>query len=130
MLLLSDWSHEIPAFLQRNADGTFRWPNMKYLPIVSPMVVANTRSHCLPLPSDVSATKTLDRWGLPINEQDEKVKRLIELDEKREITDNKVAGDKVRREAKSAEKARMLANKLKQRKVFIKHFKWDFNNKE
>jgi hypothetical protein len=118
MLLLSDWSHEIPAFLQRNADGTFRWPNVKFL----------CTDGCSPvnLPATTVSEK-LDRWGLPINEQDEKVKRLIELDEKREITDNKVAGDKVRREAKSAEKARMLANKLKQRKVFAQHFKWTFN---
>jgi hypothetical protein len=120
MLLLSDRSQEIPAFLQRNADGTFRYPNVSYVSL---------RVAELPATATVAREK-LDRWGLPINEQDEKVKRLIELDEKREVTDNKVAGDKVRREAKSAEKARMLANKLKQRKVFAQHFKWTFNNPE
>lgn len=70
----------------------------------------------------------LNRWGMPINEQDEKVKRLIELDEKRARTDQKVAGDKARRVAKASERARLLANKLKQRKVFIKHFQWDFKS--
>jgi hypothetical protein len=70
----------------------------------------------------------LDKWGVPVNEQDEKVKRLIELDEKREITEQKVAGDKARREAKASERARLLANKLKQRKVFHQHFKWDFKS--
>ena len=120
MLLLCDWSLEIPAFLQRNADRSFRYPNLKYLP---------TASSTIPAMSPPSKVK-LNQWGMPINEQDEKVKRLIELDEKREITDQKVAGDKARRGAKASERARLLANNLKQRKVFIKHFKWDFKSEE
>ena len=121
MLLLCDWSLEIPAFLQRNADRSFRYPNLKYLP---------TASSTIPAPLAPSSKVKLDKWGLPVNEQDEKVKRLIELDEKREITDQKVAGDKARRVAKASERARLLANNLKQRKVFIKHFKWDFKSEE
>ena len=120
MLLLCDWSLEIPAFLQRNADRSFRYPNLKYLP---------TASSTIPAMSPPSKVK-LNQWGMPINEQDEKVKRLIELDEKREITDQKVAGDKARRVAKAFERARLLASNLKQRKVFIKHFKWDFKSEE
>ena len=120
MLLLCDWSLEIPAFLQRNADRSFRYPNLKYLP------TASSTAADLEPPSKVK----LDKWGVPVNEQDEKVKRLIELDEKREITDQKVAGDKARRVAKASERARLLANNLKQRKVFIKHFKWDFKSEE
>lgn len=118
MLLLCDWSLEIPAFLQRNADGSFRYPNLKYLPVASSSSPATT------MPTKVK----LNQWGVPINEQDEKVKRLIELDEKREVTEQKVAGDKARREAKASERARLLANKLKQRKVFHQHFKWDFKS--
>ena len=122
MLLLCDWSFEIPAFLQRNADGSFRYPNVKYLPMAS----STSPLADLEPPSKVK----LDKWGVPVNEQDEKVKRLIELDEKREITEQKVAGDKARRIAKASERARLLASNLKQRKVFIKHFKWDFKSEE
>ena len=120
MLLLCDWSLEIPAFLHRNADGAFKNPNVKYLPPAS-----STGATLAP-----SSKVKLDKWGLPVNEQDERVKRLIELDEKREITDQKVAGDKARRVAKASERARLLASNLKQRKVFIKHFKWDFKSEE
>lgn len=45
------------------------------------------------------------------------------------VSESKKAEDKLRREErarlKAAEKERLRANKLKQRKVFHEHFKWD-----
>lgn len=113
MLLLTDRSFEIPAFLQRNSDGSFRYPDVA-VPLL-PVFTATVTDIPEPAPrlteADLKAIeeiKAQEAAGLT-------VQKMFEQDRREE-----------RKIRKNAEKERLKENRLKQRKVFAQHFKWDW----
>lgn len=112
--LLCDHSLEIPPFLQRNEDGSFAHPDT-----------------AIPVSATVTLTREerrqLDRWGWPVNEHDEKVKRELLLQEKARTTERSKESSKAARAKAKAEQDLKAQQLAAGRKNFMQHFQWDFH---
>ena len=113
MNLLTDRTLEIPAFLLRNPDGTFKHPDC---------AVALTAAVIPPPdPEEVALTEAL----AAAQRQDDAVRRALLIRGDTTAKEHKTEQDAARKAQKAATAQRMLQNKLKQRQVFVQHFKWD-----
>ena len=111
MKLLTDRSMEIPPFLARLPDGKFAHPDMP-VPLIT---VAVKPAEPDPFAEAMAAA---DRRDAAV------CKALIMHGDTsaKERRDEQAAARKAQ---KAAEADRLLKNKLKQREVFVQHFKWD-----
>lgn len=113
MLLLTDRSLEIPPFLMLAPDGALMYPGMP-APILTVAVI----------PRDPEADALAERLAASKRRDDAMRTHLLQAEtqtSKERYTEQAAA----RKAQKDAEAARMLKNKMKQREVFAKHFKWD-----
>lgn len=113
-LLLNDHSLEIPPFLQRNEDGSFTHPDTA-IPVLA--TVTLTREE----------RRQLDRWGWPVNEHDEKVKRELLLQEQARHSERSKESSKAARAKAKAEQELKAQQLAAGRKNFLQHFQWDFH---
>ena len=114
MKLLTDQTMTIPPFLLRNIDGSFKHPDC-----VVPFTVAVIKWDA----DDVG--QALAEAMAASKRQDDAVRGMLlhaETQTSKERTAEQAA---TRKTQKAAEAEHLLKNKLKQREVFIQHFKWD-----
>ena len=111
MKLLTNRTLEIPPFLLRNPDGSFTHRDI---------AVSFTAAVITPVETDAfaEAIEASRRRDKHVADQ---LRRAETLTSKERQADQAAA----RKEQKAAEANRLLKNKLKQREVFVQHFKWD-----
>lgn len=112
MLLLTDQSMEIPAFLLRNSDGSFKHPDVAF---VVPEITAAVKIDALPNP-----------YPRELTDHDKRVIAMIEREQIIVLKETQTVKNTERKAAKQAEKERLHINKMAARKEFVKHFKWDW----
>jgi hypothetical protein len=111
MKLLTDRTLEIPPFLLRTPDGGFVYPDC-----------------AVPITAVVSASAAPDPLAEAIadaNRRDAAVRGALMHAETISAKERSAEQAEARKAKKAAERERLAANKLKQREVFIQHFKWD-----
>jgi len=113
-LLLEDHSQEIPPFLQRNEDGTMKYPG---IPVA---VTANVT------PPTREENRHLDKWGWPVNPADEKARKLLLADQDRVQSIKKAESTKASRAKQAAEAEIKRKALLASKANFLQHFKWDW----
>jgi hypothetical protein len=111
MLLLTDRTMDIPPFLLRNQDGSFAHPTCAVPEFTATVKVVKAD------PIEVAIAAALAK--------DEAVRQRLRQAETMSAKERHVEQAVARKAQKDAEAARLLQNKLKQREVFIQHFKWD-----
>ena len=111
MQRLTDRTLEIPPFLARNTDGTFKHPGMP-VPLIT---VAVKPAEPDPFAEAIAAA----------NRRDAAVCKALIMHGDTSAKERRDEQAAARKAQKAAEADRLLKNKLKQREVFVQHFKWD-----
>jgi hypothetical protein len=109
--LLTDRSMEIPPFLLRTADGGFAYPGI-----------------AVPITAAVMSEPTVDPMAEAMaaaDRRDNAVRAALVHAETATSKERHLEQAAARKAQKASEAERLLKNKLKQREVFVQHFKWD-----
>ena len=104
---LEDHSLEIPRWLLRNKDGSFKHPD-EPRPLVAPVTELATSAPAVPR----------------LSEADKQAVRQIEHELSASAEGKRLDREAARRAQKKEMQERLSENKKYQRRVFIQHFKW------
>lgn len=104
---LEDHSLEIPRWLLRNKDGSFKHPD-EPRPLIAPVTEPVTAAPAVPR----------------LSEADKQVIRQIERELSASAEGKRLEREAARRAEKKETQERLSENKKRQRRVFVQHFKW------